>query len=102
MKNLTKKIGVGLLSTFLLGSCATQKYSGTGSLMDNKDYAITQEILKKEYRNFDKIERKYNNALENGETMQSPEFVKLLQKYEYQKSMVRNYEVILRLDNKGK
>jgi len=98
MKNLTKKISIGMLSTFLLGSCVTQKFSGTGSLMDNKDYAMTQKILKKEYRNFDKIERKYNNALENGETMQSSEFVKLLQKYEYQKSMVQKYENILKLN----
>ncbi len=100
MKNITNKIGVGILSTFLLGSCATQKYSGTGSLMDNKDYAMTKDILKEESRDLNKLERKYNQALKNGATVQSPGFLKLLQDYEYQKSIVQNYQDILKLFQK--
>ena len=97
MNNLAKKIGIGILSAFLLGSCATQKHSGTGSLMDNKDYALTKDILKEESRDLNKLERKYNRALERGETIQSPEFLKLFQEYEYQKSMVQKYEDLLKL-----
>lgn len=94
---MEKKIGIGILSAFLLGSCATQKYSGTGSLLDNREYAMTKDILKKENRYLNKLERKYNNSLERGETMQSPEFLKLFQDYEAQKSMVQKYENILKL-----
>ncbi len=96
MKNLTKKIGIGVLSTFLLGSCATQKYSTIHNQLDRKEYEITQKILKKENRDLNKIERKYNKAIENGETIQSQEFIELLQNYESQKSMVQKYEGILR------
>jgi hypothetical protein len=105
MKNLAKKIGVGVLSAFLLGGCATQKYqtnSTKGSLFNGSEYTLTKDILKEETRELNKLERKYNRALERGATMQSPEFVKLFQEYEYQKSKVQNYQDILRMDVKGK
>jgi hypothetical protein len=105
MKNLTKKIGVGVLSAFLLGSCATQKYSANtskGSLLDKSEYSLTSDILKDENKKLNALENKYNRALENGATVLSPEFLKLLQDYEYQKSIVDNYQNILRMDIKGK
>jgi hypothetical protein len=98
MKNLAKKIGIGVLSTFLLGSCATQKYSTMDNLINSREYVMTQKILKKENRDLEKLERKYNKSLEKGETMQSPDFIKLLQDYESQKSKVQKYEDILKLN----
>lgn len=105
MKNLTKKIGIGLFSAFLLGSCATQKdltNSTKGSLFDKSEYALTSDILKDENKKLNELERKYNQALERGATIQSPEFLRLFQEYEYQKSKVQNYQDILRLDSKVK
>jgi uncharacterized protein YecA (UPF0149 family) len=105
MNNLTKKLGVGILSILLLGSgCATQNYSTktNGSLLNNSEYAMTKDILKKENRYLNKLERKYNNSLERGETVQSPEFLRLFQEYQHQKSMVQNYQNILELTKGGK
>lgn len=105
MTNLTKKLGVGILSAFLLGSCATQKQSTVQDLdylLNSKEYAMTKDILKKENRYLNKLERKYNRALENGETIQSPEFLKLFQDYQHQKSMVQKYENILELNEGSK
>jgi hypothetical protein len=105
MKNLTKKIGAGVLSAFLLGSCATQKYSTNyekGSLLNRSEYARTSDILKKENEKLEEVERKFNRALDKGETIESPYFMQLLWDYEYQKSRVQNYQDILRMDGKGK
>jgi hypothetical protein len=105
MKNLTKKIGVGLFSAFLLGSCATQKYSAKpveGSLLDKSEYALTSDILKDENKKLNELESKFNRALENGATILSPEFLNLLQDYEYQRSRVENYQDILRMGSKKK
>jgi hypothetical protein len=105
MKNLTKKIGIGLLSTFLAVGCTTQKYSTNstkGSLLDKSEYALTSDILKDENKKLDEVERKFNRALDKGETIESPAFMQLFWDYQYQKSIVDNYQSILRMDVREK
>jgi len=105
MKNLMKKIGIVGASAFLLASCATQKYSTMEDLhrvLNEKEYTITQEILKKERPILDSLETRYNVALENKKDMPYSEFAKIMGEYFSQKSKVQKYENILELNEEEK
>jgi hypothetical protein len=105
MKNLIKKIGIVGASAFLLASCGTQKYSTMEDLhraLNEKEYAITQEVLKKERPILDSLETRYNVALENKKNMPYSEFAKIMGEYFSQKSKVQKYEIILELNEEGK
>ena len=88
-------------STFLLASCATQKYSSIDNLtqsLSNIEYNITQEMLEKEIPTLDSLATRYNAALKNIKTIPTSEFDKIMKEYTSQKAKVQKYEDILKIN----
>ena len=83
-----------------MSGCATQNHYKSLNQINEKEYSITKEALEEENKELDSLENKYNEAIDNGKTLESPEFIELLQKYESQKSKVTKYEGILKLNKK--
>ena len=91
-----------LIGTILIGStigCSSLNYTSIKNPLDRREAEITSSILRKEEKEFIKIEKEFYGAINSGNT-NTKEFYSLQTKYHSMKAQREKYEKILNSNTK--